>query len=924
MRLRDTYIYKSKHVFPAVFIFLAFISTGVVLSLLNRPTNYVSNAAITSAVPVRGQSGDMWADIILGKPDFSEVVPNTVVSNKFFYPRSVIVDRSTTPNHLYILDGSNSRVIGIKDINTCVSQGPNCQVDAAQGDIVIGQPNFNTSACNGDSGYQQYPNKNQASASTMCDLPVKQLSIAEGGNASSMYISPQGDLYVNDTENSRVLKYIRPFETDTIADDVWGQSDFTGTDCNKGQSTPDATSLCGGWVNGADANNNFTAGVEVDSNGNLWVADNRNHRVLRFPAGSHTADIVLGQTNFTSRTYGNGLDQLRAPAAVRVNANGVIYVADYQNNRILKYTNPATGAAGEKFGPDITYIDGLDWDPTHPGQIWAADKFDHMYELIDETTGLVTKTLGVKGNGNVLNNASGSFGIDSAGNYYVGVPQADYGSDVVYYPSTGPFDFPAKKLFDGKNVFNTRTASGITGALGVVIAGNQVVVQDADKRILFWNNPASLSNGKAADGVLEALDFTSTVDSIQGAGGLVSTIKASDNYLYVGRGRHDKPLRIEMYKLPLTMGEQPQTTYLAYPFNVLGGGQLAINTADAVFWGLQPAPDDSYLWVSHFDTNRVFRIRNPLTNPLVDVVLGQNDTASISCNRGGPAVTGATLDSMCLPGSIAMDKLGNLYVSDHSLETQGNMRLLIFAGSGIPTNNTSPIFALPATFVKNNIASWQPAFDANNRMVLGYNPYWTNNPNGGWFPGVYNNPLSNNSVPDSYLADYHSMAISSAFDSQGNLYMGDEDRSRVLIYQQPFAMLPTVTPSPTPLVTPTATPTASPTVTPSPTPSITPKPTSTPRPKDTTPPQVSITSPLNNSIVTVSTNVTIKANASDNVGLTKVHFTVNGVLVCSDTKGPYSCNWKVSAKHNVSYTIVATAFDTSGNTASSQIKVASK
>ena len=43
------------------------------------------------------------------------------------------------------------------------------------------------------------------------------------------------------------------------------------------------------------------------------------------------------------------------------------------------------------------------------------------------------------------------------------------------------------------------------------------------------------------------------------------------------------------------------------------------------FWGLAPTRDSKFLWLSNSATNRVFRVRDPLTNPVVDVILGQTD-----------------------------------------------------------------------------------------------------------------------------------------------------------------------------------------------------------------------------------------------------------------------------------------------------------
>src|SRR5205823_5096319 len=137
-------------------------------------------------------------------------------------------------------------------------------------------------------------------------------------------------------------------------------------------------------------------------------------------------------------------------------------------------------------------------------------------------------------------------------------------------------------------------------------------------------------------------------------------------------------------------------------------------------------------------------------------------------------------------GPVSLDRKGNLYVSDHALEIQGNMRLLEFNKDLFPTDNSSVIFARDASKVFQNIATWEPAFDSQNHMVVGYNPYWSPNPGDhGRFPGVYSDPLSPVTAPDSLLNDYYSMPVSATFDDDDNLYVGDADRARVLIYKRP-------------------------------------------------------------------------------------------------------------------------------------------
>lgn len=85
-------------------------------------------------------------------------------------------------------------------------------------------------------------------------------------------------------------------------------------------------------------------------------------------------------------------------------------------------------------------------------------------------------------------------------------------------------------------------------------------------------------------------------------------------------------------------------------------------------------------------------------------------------------------------------------------------------------------------------------------------------------------------------------------------------------------------------------------------------------PADSTPPIVAIVSPSNGG--TVSGTVTVSATATDNIGVTKVEFWVNGALTATDTSAPYSFGWN-TRKLSGSQSIVAKAFDAAGNSATS-------
>ena len=90
---------------------------------------------------------------------------------------------------------------------------------------------------------------------------------------------------------------------------------------------------------------------------------------------------------------------------------------------------------------------------------------------------------------------------------------------------------------------------------------------------------------------------------------------------------------------------------------------------------------------------------------------------------------------------------------------------------------------------------------------------------------------------------------------------------------------------------------------------------------DTTAPTVAITNPANGAIVARKSTVTITATASDNVGVTRVDFLVNGALQCSDTTAPYSCAWRVPNGKNQTHQIQARAFDAANNSAAASVQV---
>ena len=80
---------------------------------------------------------------------------------------------------------------------------------------------------------------------------------------------------------------------------------------------------------------------------------------------------------------------------------------------------------------------------------------------------------------------------------------------------------------------------------------------------------------------------------------------------------------------------------------------------------------------------------------------------------------------------------------------------------------------------------------------------------------------------------------------------------------------------------------------------------------DTQAPFATISAPIGDSTVSGLANVNV--SATDNIGVAKVEFRVNGTLVGTDTASPYQFSWDTSKVVNGTATLTAVAYDAAGN-----------
>ena len=954
--------------------------------LLDRNTNYYyrvkamlsgGGAQYTNTVqgqvsgPVRGVEGDLWADIVLGKPDFTQNVIGKPTEHGTFFGGGVVIDKTVSPNRMYIADCNNNRILGFehlgvveldlsntqnlaknktyarsaspngsypdtdnreftdgnlstslansfayffsspghvdidvdfgssREINFVVystgggtagyrassltvfislngtdwtqaaekansdneaeirarfdevqaryvrfrgapqtslgwlfigegrvgrltdeqiaEEGKPCSADSdcipgnrsrltpdRGADIILGQPDFNSSAGNGDSCAQTYPYGVPASASTLClTLPI-QISMGETVVTVNMALDPEGNLYVPDVFNNRVLKYEDPFGTDTVADEVWGQSDFISNLPNKGMTNPSASSLR--FVD------SHCGGVQLDASANLWVADTGNNRVLRFPKDqqtgviSKTADIVLGQPNFTSRTawgYNRTLAQLWIPRDVDFDTAGRLYVGDgdaaIYDGRILVLEPPFT--SGMSAARKMAIPMDMELNPGYAASTLilgfskdiVANRF--WFQKNSWTTELFDVTYG-ESITSVLYPTSTSSDSDCDGNLIMLAKW--YGT---YRYRTSTFGMPwserqkyAENTFPEGNAVTDDTTGGI---LGITTFGSQLIISERS-RMLIWNDYDinTVQNGESADDVYGEPDFT----TIRYQNYYMSPQVDDSNRLWACKlsgGHHE----LQAFAYPLTNSSTPIKTIVTLngSDNVLavqGGGATRIQ-GDSDF---AVVGSGDKIWVADRIMNRVLRINNvdglenPDLGPYVDIVLGQESITAGEINQGG-AIGPQTL---AYPYNVGISPDGDLFITDNGGEVGSNRRIIQYNAARFPNKPATVLFnstigdpdrviGTGNSFTTSGLYSSDPTcspfelgFHPRGSIVASMNGYSAQR-----FPLAYVDPVVD-SLPQFALGDFTSYPVACFMDKDGNLYIGDFDWYRVLVWKKPF------------------------------------------------------------------------------------------------------------------------------------------
>ncbi len=636
---------------------------------------------------------------VLGQPDLRQNGLNSVDGSELFNPAGVAIDERGGEVRLYVADASNNRILAWRDVRS-FQRG-------ARADLFLAQRSFQHTVARGIGAL----GLNQPQAVTVDPAT--------------------GDLYVSDTSDHRVLRFISPFDNPqrVEAEAVFGQLDFNTFGPNQG------------GLSSRTLRN--PAGLDFDSEGNLWIVDTGNHRVLRYPAGllngpAPEADIVLGQPDFESAGANGGAGtpdefSFNTPVDIAFHPDGSLYVADALNSRILVFDTPfETGQAATRVilqedfnrrdvrprinASEVRIPNAIDIDSA--GNLYIVAQLENRVVVFPEiATTLTPEAVTVFGqltleldlpNVNTFPRASAQgllqpadVRTDSAGNVYI----VDAGNHRVL--RFNPDQTLAAEVF-GQEDFtlngpNRITQSAVGASFGIVIDYGAepfpIFISDtSNNRILGWRSSLRFSNGADADLVIGQADFTTAIansDTGRGQSPTATSLASprgmaitDQGDLYVADTANNRVLRFPRpfdqtgrIRADLVLGQSSFTSSISAAVSA-----SSLNRPSDVELGPNGA-----IFVADTGNSRVLQYSaNPANGAFAARVFGQ---LSFSDGSGPTQVSAQTLAG---PEGLHVDEFGFLYIAD----TQSN-RVLVF-----PLSAETPVTGASASTVIG-----QPAFD---------------------------------------------------------------------------------------------------------------------------------------------------------------------------------------------------------------------
>jgi sugar lactone lactonase YvrE/lysophospholipase L1-like esterase len=489
-------------------------SSGLSASKMNNPnslfmdgegTLWISeytNRRVLRFDNAAAKSNGAAADGVLGQPDFTTNAATTTQSGMNSV-RFVIGDARGT---LYVVEEPNHRVL--------IFQDSHLKPNGGSADYVLGQSDF---------------------VSKLNPIPPTESSF--NIPRAAFYDELKKTLWICDFSNNRVLRFTEmetpaapePFHwvNTQAAEVVIGQADFST------------------YASGVSASqfNTPQAICYHPPSGKLFVSDRLNNRVLRFSSAAaitsgSSAEAVLGQPDFTSKTAAVTAAGMNAPIGLAIEEDGTLWVGDYSNKRVLRFDDavnipsgsPANGVLGKAdFITNTgtvsqTAMGGPVGITIHPdGTLWVADFSAQRMLRYDDakhksngapadgilgqpdftTTTARTTADGVNGPNNIYIDLDGTLWVCEFTNNRV----VRY-DDAAHKPNGAPADgVLGQPDFVSKTAATTQTGMRDMRAVFGNGSGQIYTAEDGNNRVLIFNDAAKLANGAPADWVLGQPDF---------------------------------------------------------------------------------------------------------------------------------------------------------------------------------------------------------------------------------------------------------------------------------------------------------------------------------------------------------------------------------------------------------------------------------
>ncbi|GIU75703.1 MAG: hypothetical protein KatS3mg004_2790 [Bryobacteraceae bacterium] len=239
-------------------------------------------------------------------------------------------------------------------------------------------------------------------------------------------IDKSGNVYIADQFNHRIRRIAPDGTITTVAG--------SGTQGSAGDDGP-ATS----------AQLNYPSGIAIDGSGALYITDTMNHVIRKVAVGGNITRIAgqRGLPGFVEKNAkGEFIDakdaQLNAPTGIAIDSAGNIYFCDTRNHRVRKIgtdgkiqTIAGTGEKGET-GDGGSALEAKLNSPTGvavdaAGNVYIADQMNHRIRKVD-TSGIITTVAGTglpgySGNGGLATKAQLFYpcciALDAQGNLFI-------------------------------------------------------------------------------------------------------------------------------------------------------------------------------------------------------------------------------------------------------------------------------------------------------------------------------------------------------------------------------------------------------------------------------------------------------------------------------------------------------------------------